>query len=523
MPKRRMAGVARRVAAFLAARGMFGLAAAVLRLTGRLVGRGGLRAGLLGEAAELELSRGREPRGLVAAYAAELEVADDCYRAGKVKQTAGSLTKVLNLAFHRIPQFDRLTSPLALDPGGFTAPLRRSAAARAVTAPRGRTSQAAPPAGGRPLRLLIVTHTNANFLPLIRAHYEDHPDVELRFLDLATDESLAPLAQGPQRMLEAVLGGQAHYRRMVEAALRPHLDWADIVFVEWCTISATLLTLVDPGDTRIVLRLHSFEAFTHWPHRVDFSRVDDVVFVSDHVRELTTEVVPRLSATGGPTLHVVGNAMDLAPFQRPKEAGARHTLGLIGIAQIAKDPRWGFEVLRLLRAHDDRYRLLLVGGGLDPSLSSAVRDYHDRLERDLAELEPSGAVRRLGQLDDIPAALAEVGVILSTSVREGAPCGLVEGAASGAVPVVRDWPFFAGRRCGARTLFPAEWVVGSPQEAAARILAVTADEETWCKTGQAAAEHALATWDWTVIQHDFDRLLLPGGAVGPREVQEVQG
>jgi glycosyltransferase involved in cell wall biosynthesis len=509
MPERRIAGLARRVAALLSARRRQGLAAAVLRLAGCLIRRRRLRADLLGEAAALELSRGLEPAGLVAAYAAELDCADGLYRAGNVKETAASLTKAMDLAFHRVPHFDLLSSPLAADPGGFTEPLRRSDAAQAIIAPRGRTSPAASPAEGRPLRLLLMTHTNANFLPLIRAHYEAHPAVELRFLDLAADETLAPLAQGPQRMLEVALGGQAGYRRQVEAALRPHLDWADTVFVEWCTISATLLTLADPGSTRIVLRLHSFEAFSHWPHRVDFSRVDDVVFVAEHVCDLAKETVPRLAAEGGPRLHVIGNAQDLASFRRPKRAGARYALGLIGIGQVAKDPLWALEVLRLLRAEDGRYRLLLVGGGLNPEVSAATRDYHDRLERGLAELEVSGAVRRLGQLDDVAGALEEIGVILSTSVREGAPCGLIEGAASSAVPVVRDWPFFAGRRNGAHTLFPEEWVAGSPSEAAERILAVTADEETWNKAGQAAAEHALATWDWSVIQHDFDGLLLP--------------
>jgi glycosyltransferase involved in cell wall biosynthesis len=519
MPKLRISGSARKVAAFLSARGRPGLAAAVLRRTGRLVRRSRSRADLMGEAANLELSLGREPRDLVAAYAAELTCADAAYEAGRTKATAASLTKAMGLAFHRVPHFDLLSSPLAADPEGFTEPLRRSVAARAVTAPRGRASSAAARTGDRPLRLLIVTHTNANFLPLIRAHYERHPDVEPRFLDLAADATLAPLARGPQRMLEAALGGQAGYRDQVEAALRPHLDWADTVFVEWCTISATLLTLVDPGTTRIVVRLHSFEAFSHWAHRVDFSRVDDVVFVSDHVRDLAVAAVPRLTAGDGPRLHVVGNAEDLASFRRPKAAGARHTLGLVGIGQVAKDPRFAVEVLRLLRAGDPRYRLLLVGGGLDPAASEAVRRYHDRLEADLAELEPSNAVRRLGQVDDVGAALTEAGVILSTSVREGAPCGLIEGAASGAVPVVRDWPFFAGRPHGARTLFPAEWVVGSPREAADRILALTSDEETWEKAGQSAAEHALATWDWSVVQHEFDRLLLRPEPAGTGEVR----
>jgi glycosyltransferase involved in cell wall biosynthesis len=127
----------------------------------------------------------------------------------------------------------------------------------------------------------------------------------------------------------------------------------------------------------------------------------------------------------------------------------------------------------------------------------------------VAELEPSGALRRLGQLDDVPAALTEVGVILSSSVRESFHCGFVEGAASGAVPVGRDWPFFAGKANGARTLFPADWVVGSAQEAADRILEVTSTAEGWRKAARAASAHALESWDWPVVRAEFDRLLLP--------------
>jgi hypothetical protein len=48
---------------------------------------------------------------------------------------------------------------------------------------------------------------------------------------------------------------------------------------------------------------------------------------------------------------------------------------------------------------------------------------------------------------------------------------------------------------------------------------VTADEETWNKTGQAAAEHARRTWGWTVVQRDFDHLLFSHEAAGPGEVR----
>ena len=44
------------------------------------------------------------------------------------------------MATHRVLHFDSLTSPLADDPAGFTAPLRESAVAAAMRAPRGRVS-----------------------------------------------------------------------------------------------------------------------------------------------------------------------------------------------------------------------------------------------------------------------------------------------------------------------------------------------------------------------------------------------
>jgi glycosyltransferase involved in cell wall biosynthesis len=346
------------------------------------------------------------------------------------------------------------------------------------------------------------------------SHYERQPDVELRHLDLAADTAIAEVLS-LRPMLEFRLGGRPAYERAVERVLRPHLDWADTVFAEWCTIAAAFLTLVDPGTTRMVIRLHKYETYTYWPHCVDFSRVDDLVFVSEPMRDLTVAALPRLTGADAPRLPVVANAMDLAGFRRSKQPTARFTVGLVGVGQIAKDPRWALDVLRRLRSRDPRYRLLVVGGGFDPESSAAARRYHDLLTRDLGELEPSGAVRRLGHVDDMPAAFADVGVILSGSVRESFHCGLVEGAASGAVPVVRDWPCFARQPRGPHTIFPADWVVSSPREAAERILAATADEETWHKAGQAAADHALAVWDWSVVRHDFDRLLArPGKARG---------
>ncbi|WP_455357035.1 glycosyltransferase [Streptomyces sp. SYSU K217416] len=508
VPDRLRVKMARRISTSMAKGGRRAGAGLVLASAAQRTTNRALQAELLAEAARAELARGHDdPKGREQAVTAALTLADQRYKSRDAKGAAALLSSALTLTFHRALHFDALSSPLVSDPAGYLATLRSSAAFRAVSAPRGRSVPAATPPADRPLRLLVTTYANANFLEPIQARYENHPGVEVRFLDLKEDQVLGPLARGGQRMMEHLLGGQRDLSKKVEEALRPHLEWADTVFIDWCTNAAALFTLVDPGTARIIVRLHSYEAFTFWPHLVDFSRVDDLVFVGNHLRDLVADTIPRLHETGAPALHVIANAMDLERFQRDKAADARFTLGLVGVSAVAKDPRWALETLRVLRDKDERYRLLIIGNGLDRKASAAARAYDDLLQKELAELELAGAVRQLGRTEDVPGALTEVGVILSSSVRESFHCGLVEGAVSGALPVVRDWPFFADKAHGARTLFPAEWVVSTPQQAAERIIEANSSEEGWKSAVDCAAKHALATWDWPVVSLEFDRLL----------------
>jgi glycosyltransferase involved in cell wall biosynthesis len=498
--------LARRVAESLTRAGYPDRAAATLTAAAKRLPRADRRAAFLADIAKRELAHGRSPACLPAAAAAELALADAAHARHDHTEAARSVRRASQLLFHRGAHLDGLESPAAPDPTRFLAPWHASAVGRALATPRGRTTTAAAPAG-RPHRMLFLYNVNGNFLTEIRHRYAHRPHTEVRSLDIRTDDVLRDAATHPVELIEHLLAGSSPYGDRLAAALRPHLDWADTIWVDWCTQTAALLTAVDPGSARIVLRLHSVEAFTEWPHLIDHSRIDDLVYVSEHLRDYTTTAVPRLGGPGAPRSSVLTNAMDLRGYQRPKPDSARFTVGLVGISSVAKDPRWAVQVLRHLRERDDRYRLLLIGGDLSGERSHAGRRYRRRFEADLRDLEPSGAVRRLGATGDVAAALTEVGVILSSSVRESFHCGLVEGAASQAVPVVRDWPYFAGRPTSARTLFPADWVVDSPQAAAERILAVTATGETWRRAGAAAAAHALATWDWQVTAPTYDRLL----------------
>ncbi|HWS37563.1 MAG TPA: glycosyltransferase family 1 protein, partial [Actinoplanes sp.] len=464
------------------------------------------RAKMMTAAAQDELAAGRVPEFLTEAATAGLTVADRHLARADFDAAARSVLQVMKLLFHRAVHFDGLASPMAPDPTHYLAPLHNSRVGQTMAAPRGRRTPAAPPPTDRAHRLLIVSRGNENFLGTIREHYRSSPDFEVRDLDLLADPEKQSLATVPA-MLKHKLGGDPEYSDRVQEWFAPHLEWADTVFVEWCLLQAALFTVVDPGTTRIIVRLHLFEAFTMFPHLVDMSRIDEFVFVSAPLLDYTKDVAPRLRAPGAPRSLVVTNAAMLDRYRRPKAPEARFTLAQIGQSRIAKDPRWTFEVLRRLRRHDERYRLVLVGAELDGSPSPQAADYAREYHRELADLERQGAVQQIGQTDDVPGVLTEVGVILSASVRESFHLGVIEGAASGAVPVVRDWPFFAGRVHSARSIFPADWMVETPDQAVNRILACTATEEIWRKTGDEAAQHAAVTWDWSVVQEQYDTLL----------------
>ncbi|GAA2519145.1 hypothetical protein GCM10010201_15280 [Pilimelia columellifera subsp. columellifera] len=466
------------------------------------------RARELSDRAFAELARGRIPADLTTVAASQLDLADHWHAAGATRQAAEAVNDAARLLFHRAIHFDSLHSPLASDPATFLARWRQSATVNQLTAARGRAVPATDPPADRPLRLLVLTNGNPHFLREIRERYAEHPGVELRYAHLAEDPAAAGLLVGAVTVMEHRLGGADEYGDAVRQWLQPHLDWADTVFVDWCVLAAATLTLIDPGATRVVARLHSFEIFTVWPQLMDLSRVDELVFVSEHLRDLAISVDPRLTAGSAPRLHVAPNAMSLTGFAGDKPADARFTVGVIGVSSVAKDPRWAVAVLAELRRIDPRYRLALVGGEISTKAGPVARRYREGLDADIDALG-ADAVDRREHTADVPGTLRGIGVILSSSVRESFHCALVEGAASGAVPVVRDWPFFAGRSTGARSLFPADWVVDDPRGAADRIAALTADERVWRAAGAAAQALAVATWNWPVVAPEFDRLLLP--------------
>lgn len=451
----------------------------------------------------LELRQGKVPQDLWDRIRDLLSAADHALSSGDVDTAGTRLQEAFNLAFHRTLHFEDQKSPLATDPDAFLAPFRASTTYRLACRPTGVTRPGAGPSTGRPHRLLITTFMNWNFVGDIAKDYESTGGVEVRKLDLKEIPDGPWRAQPVDLVKDRLRQAQGGAGIEPPPEVREAFDWADTVFVEWGHRALPWVSMLAGVEARVVARLHSYEAFTPMPMHTNWSGVDDMVFVSPHIRALVEASVPEMGRHT--RLHTIPNRNVLTPFRLPKHPEAAFTLGLVGWNNVTKDPAWALDLLDELRRHDERWRLRLVGHNFPlTNLTGPATAYREAL---MARIEAFGdAVERPGFTDDVPEALRHIGVIVSSSRREGTHEGLIQGVASGAYPVVRDWPYVS-RWGGPRTLFPDDWVVESPADAADKLLAMS-ERDSLGEEAQALAQWTAEHYDWSVVRPRLDDLLL---------------
>lgn len=377
--------------------------------------------------------------------------------------TASCLTSLaLRLAFHRELHSDSVDSPLVHDPARFLAPLRATHTWQLLTAPA-QVSAAHPERNDSKPRVTVSMGPYPRFAaPLIDAVGAaaelvtvEPPAVDRRFGSIQVDTDLV------DQRLRAALG-------LTDGAFTEWADTfegADIVVADWADKAAVLAALFTPSTSRLILRVHGVDALRCWIHLIDWSRVDEVIVVSEHMADLLAGLLgSRLPSTGR---HVVGNTPARA-FHLIERARTPRTLGMVGWSRRVKDPLWAVEVLAALLRADDRWRLVLIGHDFPEGGPASGRNYADRFRCRVAESDVRDRIQYAGFTDDVPAALAQVDFIISASIRESFHLGVLEAATTGAVPVVRNWPQVA-HLDAARRLYPASWVVDDVSEAVQRM------------------------------------------------------
>lgn len=404
--------------------------------------------------------------GLFLAADAHLE-GHDTTRAALVASAA------LWLLFHQELHDSDPTSPLLASAHDWLQPLHGSRVGQLLTTDQTHRTRTRSGRSGRPADQdgiprsapLVLTGAYPRFAgPVIEALRAD-TSLEVSTLALSTvDKPFKRMAVEPwvvELRLRRSMGEHISYTPLQDA-----LAGADTVLADWADAGAALASLLAPPDTALTVRAHSVDALRCWLHLIDWSAVDQLICVGPHIRDVIRDQLgQRLSQT---RQVVLPNIVHLGRFDHPRGPDTDFTLAMVGWARAVKDPLWTVELLSRLRRHDNRWRLLLIGHGFPDTAPPGSAAYAKRFARRIADPDVHAAIEMVPFTDDLPPVLAQVGWVVSSSVRESWGVGPMEAVAAGAVPIIRDWPFFA-RWGGPRRLYPDSWVVSSVEEAEHRM------------------------------------------------------
>ena len=443
--------------------------------------------------------------------AATFAAADTARREGRGTEAVRLLTAGLRLLFNGELHTDSEWSPLVADPVTWLAPWRESAfaayVAEAMRSRRVTLTESAVAQEGSSIeptayaqRVVVLRGAYGNFAgPVIDVLHEAGAPVEV--IDpaaigplLTRHNVVEPLVAEWLRRLdppqwETLPGDDSASAQIGQLAAAIH--GADVIFADWCDPSAVFASLTVPSSTRLVVRVHRVDAVRVWQQFVDWAAVDELIFVADHVRDLVAAQISTPGQEPPTRVHVLNNVIDVQRYRRPKSVGAHRRIALVGWGRRVKDPLFALDILEELLREDPTWQLHLIGRDFGPPASGPAGAYAARF-RQRATSEPlRAAIRWVGFTHRLEAALDECGFALSTSRIEGWPVGVVEAAASGAIPVIREWTQLPAGDAAARIYADTpDWVIDSPAAAAARIRRF-ADPQAWALESQrvrAAAE-----------------------------------
>ena len=232
------------------------------------------------------------------------------------------------------------------------------------------------------------------------------------------------------------------------------VKWADIAFIEWANEVAVIATdMHEIKDKAVIVRLHSYEAFTDLPQKIDWTKVDYLIFVASHVRDIVESNNPGLIKNV--CTKVISNGVNPAEHMIEPD---QDPFSLAYVANIShkKTPVLALQILAELAKNNQKYRLHVAGTFQDPR-------YQVYMTHMIKEMGLVDNVIFYGHLQDMTDFWKGKSIILSTSIHEGHPLNVIEGAMRGILPVIHN-------SLGTEALYPQDWRYNTVGEAVDMIL-----------------------------------------------------
>lgn len=220
------------------------------------------------------------------------------------------------------------------------------------------------------------------------------------------------------------------------------MQWADVCWFEWCDDLIAYGSKVKLAkDKKIICRLHRYEAFSEYVNNVKWENIDEVIFVSQHI----CDVVRRKVKLPIEKCQIIYNGIDFEEFKFTNRKKG-YNLAWIGYLNLRKNPMLIIQYLNELVKIDKRYQLHIAGSFQDEALSYYMQDIIKKMNLQ-NNVYFSGFIPN----EQMSNWLKDKHYIVTGSIAEGHPVGVMEAMASGLKPAIHYFP-------GADSFYPENYI-----------------------------------------------------------------
>ncbi|UZT06959.1 FkbM family methyltransferase [Clostridium sp. LQ25] len=224
------------------------------------------------------------------------------------------------------------------------------------------------------------------------------------------------------------------------------MKWADICWFEWCDELIAYGSKQLMATNKVILcRLHSYEAFTEYIHKVNWEVVNKLIFVSKYIRD---NVIKKLKLPRDKVC-IIPNGVQLQKYTY-KDRKKDKNIAYVGYINYKKGPMLLLHGFKAIYDYDNSYKLYIAGKFQDE------RDvlYFDQM---IKELGLQNNVFYQGWQDNLDIWLENKNYILCTSILESQNMSVMQAMAKGIKPLIHNF-------VGAKNVYKEKYIWSSINE-----------------------------------------------------------
>ena len=266
------------------------------------------------------------------------------------------------------------------------------------------------------------------------------------------------------------------------------LNWADDILCEWLLGNSVWYSQRKMSHQKLIIRAHKFELTRDFGTQVNYDNVDGIIAVSYYFLELfcNTFNIAREK------MILLGNYVETDIYSEIKPEGFSYNIAIVGYMPQWKGLLKGLEIIRMLKEHDEKFKLYLIGNNYKEVdwvwNSPKEREYFRECENYIQENNLESSIIFQGWTDRSEL-FNDIGYVISVSDIESFHLAPAEGLVASTLAFLLNWD-------GVEYVYPQQIIFNNINEIKDMILSTYKDDIKYYRLLKEMKDYIIKEYDF---------------------------